>query len=80
MLGKLTTGEHPFNRFATYKLDEVIDKIVNEEVCYPKFLSMESIEIMKRVSVLFNLSSLISTEGMSCVLSNHFKQEDRLLL
>lgn len=33
--------------------EEVFDSIVNDEVRYPRFLSLEAIAIMRRVSLLF---------------------------
>lgn len=35
--------------------EEVFDSIVNDEVRYPRFLSLEAIAIMRRVILYFNL-------------------------
>lgn len=36
--------------------EEVFDSIVNDEVRYPRYLSLEAIAIMRRVSILFYFS------------------------
>ena len=38
-------------------LSQVFDSIVNDEVRYPRFLSLEAIAIMRRVSLLDNFLS-----------------------
>lgn len=40
--------------------EEVFDSIVNDEVRYPRFLSLEAIAIMRRVSVSISCSFNIS--------------------
>jgi hypothetical protein len=46
----MLVGESPFPGDDE---EEVFDSIVNDEVKYPKFLSVESITIMKRVGKFF---------------------------
>jgi len=38
--------------------EEVFDSIVNDEVRYPKFVSLDALNIMKRVSTPYGLSHL----------------------
>ena len=46
--------------------EEVFDSIVNEEVRYPRFLSTESIAIMRRVcdGVLFNVTVVAACDTL----------------
>jgi hypothetical protein len=46
LIYEMLVGESPFPGDDE---EEVFDSIVNDEVKYPKFLSVESITIMKRV-------------------------------
>lgn len=47
----MLVGESPFPGDDE---EEVFDSIVNDEVKYPKFLSVESITIMKRVGYVYD--------------------------
>lgn len=38
--------------------EEVFDSIVNDEVRYPRFLSLEAIAIMRRVSFFFGILNI----------------------
>lgn len=54
--------------------EEVFDSIVNDEVRYPRFLSLEAIAIMRRVSIfilliLFYFSNIKLT---TCILCNSY--------
>lgn len=48
LIYEMLVGESPFPGDDE---EEVFDSIVNDEVKYPKFLSVESITIMKRVKI-----------------------------
>ena len=50
LIFEMLVGESPFPGDDE---EEVFDSIVNDEVRYPRFLSLESIAIMRRVSVKF---------------------------
>jgi hypothetical protein len=60
--------------------EEVFDSIVNDEVRYPRFLSLEAIAIMRRVSLLpeeiveRNTFEKLQYTGFNTVLSYLFKQ------
>jgi serine/threonine protein kinase len=56
LIFEMLVGESPFPGDDE---EEVFDSIVNDEVRYPRFLSLESIAIMRRVINLMNLMSLI---------------------
>ena len=49
LIFEMLVGESPFPGDDE---EEVFDSIVNDEVRYPRFLSLESIAIMRRVSVV----------------------------
>ena len=49
LIFEMLVGESPFPGDDE---EEVFDSIVNDEVRYPRFLSLESIAIMRRVSLL----------------------------
>ena len=52
LIFEMLVGESPFPGDDE---EEVFDSIVNDEVRYPRFLSLESIAIMRRVSIyLYN--------------------------
>jgi serine/threonine-protein kinase N2 len=53
LIFEMLVGESPFPGDDE---EEVFDSIVNDEVRYPRFLSLEAIAIMRRVSSLFILS------------------------
>jgi len=55
----MLVGESPFPGDDE---EEVFDSIVNDEVKYPKFLSVESITIMKRVKSRRKKSSFFSID------------------
>ena len=48
LIFEMLVGESPFPGDDE---EEVFDSIVNDEVRYPRFLSLESIAIMRRVSI-----------------------------
>ena len=52
LIFEMLVGESPFPGDDE---EEVFDSIVNDEVRYPRFLSLESIAIMRRVSSYFKL-------------------------
>lgn len=62
LIFEMLVGESPFPGDDE---EEVFDSIVNDEVRYPRFLSLEAIAIMRRVSELRELGMLDLT------LSNH---------
>ena len=49
---EMLVGESPFPGDDE---EEVFDSIVNDEVRYPRFLSLEAIAIMRRVCIPFNI-------------------------
>ena len=51
--------KNPINYIACY---QVFDSIVNDEVRYPRFLSLEAIAIMRRVSLFSTLMILMKTQ------------------
>jgi hypothetical protein len=50
--------------------EEVFDSIVNDEVRYPRFLSLEAIAIMRRVSILSSSTSSVQCSVGSLPLAN----------
>ena len=46
--------------------EEVFDSIVNDEVRYPRFLSLEAIAIMRRVSAKIVRWSIVNLSVFSC--------------
>ena len=59
LIFEMLVGESPFPGDDE---EEVFDSIVNDEVRYPRFLSLESIAIMRRVSLLEVISRFFSTK------------------
>ena len=59
LIFEMLVGESPFPGDDE---EEVFDSIVNDEVRYPRFLSLESIAIMRRVSLLEVISRIFSTK------------------
>ena len=57
LIFEMLVGESPFPGDDE---EEVFDSIVNDEVRYPRFLSLESIAIMRRVSLLEVISRIFS--------------------
>lgn len=53
LIFEMLVGESPFPGDDE---EEVFDSIVNEEVRFPRFLSLESVAIIKRVSISFSKS------------------------
>ena len=66
LIFEMLVGESPFPGDDE---EEVFDSIVNDEVRYPRFLSLESIAIMRRVSFLF--FNQVSADSITSV-SGHF--------
>ena len=56
LIFEMLVGESPFPGDDE---EEVFDSIVNDEVRYPRFLSLESIAIMRRVSLLQVISRIL---------------------
>ena len=56
LIFEMLVGESPFPGDDE---EEVFDSIVNDEVRYPRFLSLESIAIMRRVSLLEVISRIL---------------------
>jgi len=69
LIFEMLVGESPFPGDDE---EEVFDSIVNDEVRYPRFLSLEAIAIMRRVSMEAFQVSLFSTEldGQKLIVSN----------
>ena len=72
LIFEMLVGESPFPGDDE---EEVFDSIVNDEVRYPRFLSLESIAIMRRVSLLEVISRFFSTKFQQThitSISDHF--------
>ena len=73
LIFEMLVGESPFPGDDE---EEVFDSIVNDEVRYPRFLSLESIAIMRRVSLLEVISRIFFTTKFQQIhitsVSGHF--------
>lgn len=54
--------------------EEVFDSIVNDEVRYPRFLSLEAIAIMRRVSIFVLLFFYFSTIKLIHIFYNSYSE------
>ena len=63
LIFEMLVGESPFPGDDE---EEVFDSIVNDEVRYPRFLSLEAIAIMRRVSAIIVRWSIVNLSVFSC--------------
>ena len=66
LIFEMLVGESPFPGDDE---EEVFDSIVNDEVRYPRFLSLEAIAIMRRVSYDLIELQCISRNGQICLVN-----------
>ena len=63
LIFEMLVGESPFPGDDE---EEVFDSIVNDEVRYPRFLSLEAIAIMRRVSFSFTIPKIKNVNERTC--------------